>query len=561
MEGQPSYLEIAVGLLKAEVSTSDVMGVAAAKLLEQSHLDFAEGDQDMADRLDEVAGKIGEYLNDLDPEISNGLLTDVAFAMREYQATVGSDSKQVQPPSTQQPAEAAADIAAGAETKPRRLKPIAKEDLPAFPVVDKSEWPTATNPEILGWYLLGVLDEVELQVIPPQEVVDWLERLCQDQTSLALKALNAHNPALPARLGRLIELAAESDGGNGLSDSILQLCQQLELVHNPPEVEVVPEEPLEEFSLAEIASLDPKEVLPDMDEDLANIAQAWANLLMNNPGEYFSYQEVSSALAHELQADEQTILGIISGKQHQHKQLRSVIRSLSGVMVNSIKDKEKGVTTLKVAYWPGLDDFTSRIDGCMVARDTFDDRIPGYATLLDDTKGLIAASIECIINSPGTVYTIDSLAMMTSVRRLGFVSSAISRLLSNKQFFSALKDVMGIDVGFEADGSIAFGLGVADLIDASDQSQADPLGDASDPLEWAKFAECRDANTNTFFPERGDYLAVEEARIICSRCPVKNECLEYAVALRIKEGIWGGQSERQRRRLRKTRELASWVTD
>lgn len=69
--------------------------------------------------------------------------------------------------------------------------------------------------------------------------------------------------------------------------------------------------------------------------------------------------------------------------------------------------------------------------------------------------------------------------------------------------------------------------------------------------EWMEAAACRGMDTNMFFPERGE--PVDNARAVCARCPVNAECLEYALANRDKFGVWGGKSERERRKLRSAR--------
>jgi WhiB family redox-sensing transcriptional regulator len=68
-------------------------------------------------------------------------------------------------------------------------------------------------------------------------------------------------------------------------------------------------------------------------------------------------------------------------------------------------------------------------------------------------------------------------------------------------------------------------------------------------------ARCRGANPTEFFPSDG--LGVEFAQRICGNCIVRLDCLEYALAHRIEHGVWGGASERERRRiLRRRRDLA-----
>ena len=64
---------------------------------------------------------------------------------------------------------------------------------------------------------------------------------------------------------------------------------------------------------------------------------------------------------------------------------------------------------------------------------------------------------------------------------------------------------------------------------------------------------------DVFFPSDG--VGVEVARRICATCPVKEPCLEYALEQRIDHGVWGGCSERERRRiLKRRRDLAEMAS-
>jgi WhiB family redox-sensing transcriptional regulator len=65
--------------------------------------------------------------------------------------------------------------------------------------------------------------------------------------------------------------------------------------------------------------------------------------------------------------------------------------------------------------------------------------------------------------------------------------------------------------------------------------------------QWMLQGSCRGANTREFFPCNG--TGVEAAQQICRGCPVRSECLEYALQHRIEQGVWGGASERERRRI------------
>lgn len=74
-----------------------------------------------------------------------------------------------------------------------------------------------------------------------------------------------------------------------------------------------------------------------------------------------------------------------------------------------------------------------------------------------------------------------------------------------------------------------------------------------DPMAWANRGNCLGVDADLFFPERGASSA--EAKEVCRGCVVKAECLEYAIVNQEKFGIWGGLSERQRRRLRRGKPL------
>jgi WhiB family redox-sensing transcriptional regulator len=66
---------------------------------------------------------------------------------------------------------------------------------------------------------------------------------------------------------------------------------------------------------------------------------------------------------------------------------------------------------------------------------------------------------------------------------------------------------------------------------------------------WYERAACLDKDADCFFPEKGG--STRAAKRICQTCPVQPECLEYALANDERFGIWGGMSERERRRLKR----------
>ena len=68
-------------------------------------------------------------------------------------------------------------------------------------------------------------------------------------------------------------------------------------------------------------------------------------------------------------------------------------------------------------------------------------------------------------------------------------------------------------------------------------------------LSWQERALCAQTDPEAFFPEKGG--STREAKRVCVSCEVRAECLEYALANDERFGIWGGLSERERRRLKK----------
>ena len=66
-------------------------------------------------------------------------------------------------------------------------------------------------------------------------------------------------------------------------------------------------------------------------------------------------------------------------------------------------------------------------------------------------------------------------------------------------------------------------------------------------LSWRQHGACRGIDPNIFYPVSDD--EAEEAKGICAACPVRQACLEYALANRERDGVWGGATERERRRI------------
>ncbi len=85
------------------------------------------------------------------------------------------------------------------------------------------------------------------------------------------------------------------------------------------------------------------------------------------------------------------------------------------------------------------------------------------------------------------------------------------------------------------------------------EALASALGD--ERFAWHGYANCSGVDPDLFFPERG--ASTREAKEVCRGCVVREDCLEWALAAGEKFGIWGGTSERERRRIRKARRAQS----
>ena len=66
---------------------------------------------------------------------------------------------------------------------------------------------------------------------------------------------------------------------------------------------------------------------------------------------------------------------------------------------------------------------------------------------------------------------------------------------------------------------------------------------------WQERGLCAQTDPEAFFPEKGG--STREAKKVCLTCDVRQDCLEYALANDERFGIWGGLSERERRKLKK----------
>jgi WhiB family redox-sensing transcriptional regulator len=103
----------------------------------------------------------------------------------------------------------------------------------------------------------------------------------------------------------------------------------------------------------------------------------------------------------------------------------------------------------------------------------------------------------------------------------------------------------GYDAFYDLDDDSAYG---ADA--PTEQSPTSFWTDTTDAGQaaWRLDALCAETDPEAFFPEKGG--STREAKRVCTGCSVRTECLEFALANDERFGIWGGLSERERRRVR-----------
>jgi hypothetical protein len=78
---------------------------------------------------------------------------------------------------------------------------------------------------------------------------------------------------------------------------------------------------------------------------------------------------------------------------------------------------------------------------------------------------------------------------------------------------------------------------------------------------WAEQAHCAQTDPESFFPEKGQntHRPSAEAKAICwGGCPVRAECLQWAMENNERYGVWGGYTEQERHRLRKGEDVTPW---
>lgn len=71
--------------------------------------------------------------------------------------------------------------------------------------------------------------------------------------------------------------------------------------------------------------------------------------------------------------------------------------------------------------------------------------------------------------------------------------------------------------------------------------------------DWMDEGRCRGMDPDLFYPHRGDMAGLAAAQAVCAECEVRRACLDYGLGE--KQGVWGGFSDRERRRIRRARRL------
>lgn len=136
------------------------------------------------------------------------------------------------------------------------------------------------------------------------------------------------------------------------------------------------------------------------------------------------------------------------------------------------------------------------------------------------------------------------------------VRSAQRAVESGLSIHDVLSSDLGISIGYARNlVSRARRLGYpvpymrADLVDVTEPIPLVEYELIAEREDWMQDGACRGVDPEMFFPTRGGDSAT--AKKVCEGCPVKDECLDYALRTCQKYGVWGGVSERERRALRK----------
>lgn len=68
--------------------------------------------------------------------------------------------------------------------------------------------------------------------------------------------------------------------------------------------------------------------------------------------------------------------------------------------------------------------------------------------------------------------------------------------------------------------------------------------------DWQEYAACKSVDSSLFYPDRETRGSAQAALSVCDGCPVREQCLDYALSFIDQFGVWGGKTEHERRRMR-----------
>jgi WhiB family redox-sensing transcriptional regulator len=161
----------------------------------------------------------------------------------------------------------------------------------------------------------------------------------------------------------------------------------------------------------------------------------------------------------------------------------------------------------------------------------------------------MSSSAERTGNVPGTAHRDESERGRIVMAEVSWLSDYVS---SNDRSADRFGTGAGQGTGGQTFGGPGFGgqgFGMGQGIGGQGIAGLLGIGTEGDAQSWQEQALCAETDPEAFFPEKGG--STREAKKICTGCEVKAQCLEYALANDERFGIWGGLSERERRRLRR----------
>ena len=187
-----------------------------------------------------------------------------------------------------------------------------------------------------------------------------------------------------------------------------------------------------------------------------------------------------------------------------------------------------------------------RDEGQQIRAFILGDMLASWVLGRDETTGIISqislvapdlASRSLIVAMHKAVNSEDYSSSLHAQQRLTQLSAIASDDKEGTVLLAELTDLMQPDSVNES------------------SSNRDTVNDSDDPEKgWQDFGNCLGVDPDLFFPERG--ASTREAKEVCKGCVVREDCLEFALANGEKFGIWGGMSERERRRIRRQRSIA-----